>query len=78
MCRRKSVSTKEDPPTKCTTNALLRPTPPLPLGGGGLFISNSCEERGLIETGGNLRGGAYFLAKTVVSVLLKELEWLLN
>ena len=35
--------------------------PPLPPGGGGLFISNSCEERGLIETGGNLRGGAYLI-----------------
>ena len=39
----------------------IKTHPPLPPGGGGLFISNSCEERGLIETGGNLRGGAYLI-----------------
>ena len=39
---------------------------------GGLFISNTFE-RGIIGTGG--RGGLFNLAKTIVSVVHKELEY---
>ena len=52
----------------------VKPSPPP--GGGGLFISNTFEGV-LTETGAYLRGrgGLFDLAKTMVSVLHKELEY---
>ena len=52
-----------------TVNPLFNPPP------GGLFISNTFERGGLIETGARIReGGLFNLAKMVVSAPQKEPE----
>ena len=59
--------------------SLLSPTGVGGGAGGNLYISRTFEgDRGLIETGGLFEGSLLNFAKTMVSVLRKELEYKAN